>query len=65
MISDFQHFPNNAFETAEFWCIVGLTAILRFFIKEKLLFLQPEIFIVAYWKSVEPWKLLSDFPSED
>ena len=22
-------FPNNAFETAEFWCIVGLTAILH------------------------------------
>ena len=21
--------PNKAFETAEFWCIVGLTAILR------------------------------------
>ena len=21
--------PNNAFEIAEFWCIVGLTAILR------------------------------------
>ena len=28
MISDFK-FPNNAFETGEFWCIVGLTAILR------------------------------------
>ena len=27
MITDFKIFPNNAFETAEFWCIVGLTTI--------------------------------------
>ena len=25
---DFKNFSNNAFVTAEFWCIVGLTAIL-------------------------------------
>ena len=29
MINDFNIFPNNAFETAELLCIVGLTAILR------------------------------------
>ena len=29
MISDFKIFPKNALETAEFWCFVGLTAILR------------------------------------
>ena len=23
-----QNFPTNAFETAEFWCIVGLTTVL-------------------------------------
>ena len=29
MMSDFKIFPINAFERAEFLCIVGLTAILR------------------------------------
>ena len=37
----FSNFPNNAFETTEFWCIVGLTAILC----EKLL--QSVVFVVA------------------
>ena len=31
----FQNFPNNAYETAKFWCIVGLTI---FIAKEKLHF---------------------------
>ena len=31
MISDFTISPNNAFETTEFWCIVGLTAILTYY----------------------------------
>ena len=29
MIINFKDFLNNAFETAAFWCIVGLTATLR------------------------------------
>ena len=29
MISDLKIFPINAFETEDFWCIVGPTAILR------------------------------------
>ena len=31
-------FTNNAFETAGYWCIVGLTAILRLYTKEQLPF---------------------------
>ena len=40
------NFPNMAFETVECWCIVGLTAILRF-TKEKLHFSLTCSFIVA------------------
>ena len=38
MISDFKIYLNNAFETAEFWFIVGLTAYFTFIAKEKLHF---------------------------
>ena len=24
MVTDFKGFPNNAFETAEFWCVISL-----------------------------------------
>ena len=35
----FSNFPNNAFETTEFWCIVGLTAILRLLQRKNSTFL--------------------------
>ena len=50
MISDFNIFPKNAIETAEFWCIVGLTAILRSLQRKNSTFLKSAwsvIFIVA------------------
>ena len=43
MISDFQ---NNSFETCEFWCIVGLTAILRLLQRKNLTLLESAVFIV-------------------
>ena len=38
MIQD-QKFPNNVFETPEFLCFVGLTAILRLLKKKNFTFL--------------------------
>ena len=35
----FKSFPNNAFETAELRCFVGLTAILHLFQRKKFTFL--------------------------
>ena len=35
----FKNFPTNAFETAEFWCIVDLTAILRLLQRKNSTFL--------------------------
>ena len=43
MISDF---PNNSFETCEFWCIVGLTAILCLLQRKNLTLLESVVFIV-------------------
>ena len=39
MISDNDHFPNNAFETAELWCVFGLTAILQLLQMKSSIFL--------------------------
>ena len=38
MISDFKIFRKNASETTEFWCIVGLTAIIRLLQRKKIHF---------------------------
>ena len=35
----FLNFPNNAFDTAEFWCIVSLTAILHLLQRKNSTFL--------------------------
>ena len=35
----FLNFPHNTFETTEFWCIVGLRAILRLFQMKNSIFL--------------------------
>ena len=50
----FQHFPKNAFETAEVLCIFGLPATLRLLQRENSTFLQSVVFIVALWKRGEP-----------
>ena len=43
----FKSFPNNAFETAELRCFVGLTAILHLFQRKKFTFLWSVIPVVA------------------
>ena len=50
--------PKNAFETAGFWYIVGLTGILRLSQRKNFTFL------VVRWKMAEPWKLLNNLPLE-
>ena len=35
MVSDSKNFPNNAFETTEFWYIVRLTAIYKVVLQRK------------------------------
>ena len=42
-----KNFPNNAFETAELWCTVGLTAILRLLKRKSSFFLKSVILIVV------------------
>ena len=42
----FSNFPKNVFETAEFWRIIDLTAILRLLEKENSIFLSFIGFIV-------------------
>ena len=41
-------FPKNAFEAAEFSCIVGLTAILRSTQRKNSLLLQSLVFVVTW-----------------
>ena len=47
MVSDFNIFPNNAFETVGFWCILGLTAIASFLQRKNSTFLESVFFIAA------------------
>ena len=47
MILDFNVFPNNPFETAEFWFIVSLIAILGLLQRKTPLFFKTVAFIVA------------------
>ena len=47
MILDFKIFPNNPFETAEFWFIVSLIAILGLLQRKTPLFFKTVVFIVA------------------
>ena len=46
VILKFQN-PNDAFETAELWCIVHLTTILRLLQRKNSFFPQSVFFIVA------------------
>ena len=47
MILDFKVFPNNPFETAAFWFIVSLIAILGLLQRKTPLFFKTVVFIVA------------------
>ena len=47
MVLDFKIFPNNSFETAEFWFIVGLIAVLGLLQRKTPLFLKTVVFMVA------------------
>ena len=52
MTSDFKIFL--AMLLVEFWCIAGLAANLSFLKRKISTFLQWLVFIVAYWRRVEP-----------
>ena len=47
VISGFKTFLKNVFETAESWCIVGLTDILCLLQGKNSIFLETAVFIVA------------------
>ena len=63
LISDFLNFPNNALKQLNFGVLSVIVSYFTFVTKEYSTFLYSVVFIVAYWKRVEPWKLLSNLPS--
>ena len=59
MISDLKIFPILLFETAELWCIVGLTAILRLLQRKNFTFPLPVFLLLLSERRLSPEKRLA------
>ena len=52
-------FPDNALETAVYWCIVGLTAILRSLQRKNYTFLYLQFLLLLGEKGLSPESCLA------
>ena len=54
IISDFKNFSKNVFETAEFWCIIGLVVILRLLQRKTPFFFKMLFLLLVSERGLSP-----------